>query len=517
MADKKPSIVERFLYGPQGKELATVEEKGLTFPIDHLNSTAWSTPIYPINTSGYFGGTHDYKIDAGDLVDSSVVMACLNWLMRVFPRARARVVLETEDGIEPIKNHALTKLLKRPNPVYAGTQLWRLTVLSYNWSGNAYWRKVRNSAGQVIQLWYEPHWTIRPRRTSADEFVSFYEIYRDYKWQRIETTDVVHFRWVLSPNNQMEGMGPIDSGLREIFSDNAAAQFTAAIFRNFGVFSRMISPAEGDAPLSMAELQRLLAEFQAATTGDNRGKAIGATVPVNVQEGGADFNKYNMRESRMTPEERICSLIGLKPAVTGLGSGSIASTYNNTQEAIHDAYNNNILPCYDDFAETLDIQLVPDFTAIEDETVEFDISRVEALKGDLEKREASVVNMWSTSLITRAEGKIMLGYKPAADGSDDVYRISPLLEVALLNQGRVSPDILDAVTEDGELMPDVPEAPTDAQEADTEKAYNGNGKAHDILWESKAKRPTVESETDAIMAAVGDEIERIYKEAERAI
>jgi HK97 family phage portal protein len=509
MADKAPNIVQRFLYGPKGKDISTaltvVEEKG-QFPSDNINNYSWSTPTYPINVQGYFGGTHDYKIDAGDLVDSSVVMACLNWLMRVFPRARARVVLETEDGIEPVKNHKLTKLLKRPNPVYAGTQLWRLTVLSYNWSGNAYWRKVRNGAGQVIQLWYEPHWTIRPRRTSADEFVSFYEIYRDRTWQRIDIEDVVHFRWVLSPENQMVGMGPIDSGLREIFSDNSAAQFTAAFFRNFGVFSRMISPKEGDAPLSFAEITRLIAEMQAATTGDNRFKTVGATVPVDMHEGQTDMSKMSMRESRMTPEERICSLIGIHPAITGLAAGAISSTYNNKEEAMRDAYNNNILPCYDDFAETLDIQLVSDFTSIEDETVEFDTSRLEVLKGDIVAKETSAANLWIKNAITRAQLKIRIGEKPALDGSDDGY-MHELVPAA-------APSF-------GPPIPPNPNDPTEAtkgaQEPQDGKAYNGNGKAHDILWESKAKKPTVESETDAIMAAVGDEIERIYKEAERAI
>lgn len=530
MAELKPNIIQRLLFGPNvNKGIEKVEEKG-NFPVDRYNELQWTNTSL-LNTRGYYGGSIDYRTMAGDLIDSSVVMSCLNWLMRVFPRARCRVVLETEDGLEPVKGHALSKLLKRPNPVYSGTQLWRLTVLSYNWNGNAYWRKVRNAQKQVIQLWYEPHWTIRPRRTSADEFVSFYELYRDNKWVRVEVEDVVHFRWVLSPENQMLSMGPIDSGLREIFSDNEAARFTASVFANYGTFSRLISPKEGDAPLSQAELIRLIAELQTQTTGDNRFKAVGATVPMDIYEGQTDMSKLEMRTNRMTPEERICSLIGLKPAVTGLGSGSLASTYNNTQEAARDAYDNNILPAYDSFAEELDIQLVPDFTQIEDETVEFDTSKIAVLKGDLEKREASVTTMYTASLITRAQGKVMLGLKPADDGSDDVYRLSPLLEVALLNQGRVSPDVLEAVTEDGELLPDPTEAPTDAVEGNGDKA-NGNGHLFDyardgrftpshitelFIPNGKAKKPTVDSVMGDIMAAVQSEIEDVYSETAEKI
>lgn len=521
MAEHKPNIVERFLYGPQGKEivadvataLRVVEEKGL-FPLDRYNNILdWSSPNL-LNSRGNFGSSIDYRIDAGDLIDSSVVMACLNWLMRVFPRAKCRTVLETEDGIEPVKGHALTKLLKRPNPVYAGTQLWRLTVLSYNWNGNAYWRKVRNGAGQVIQLWYEPHWTIRPRRTSSNDFVSYYEIWRDNKWNEIPIEDVVHFRWVLSPANQMEAMGPIDSGLREIFSDNEAARFTAAIFRNFGVFSRMLSPKDGDAPWSMAEMVRILAEFQASTTGDNRGRAIGSTVPAEVYESQTDMNKLAMREQRMTPEERICSLIGLHPAITGLAAGAQASTYNNKEEAMRDAYNNNILPCYDDFAETLDIQLVSDFSSVDQETVEFDISKLEVLKGDVVAKETSAANLWNVNAITRAQLKIRIGEKPAVDGSDDGYK-HELVPSAAPSFGAPPPNPDD---------PNAPEAPTDAPDAP--KAHtNGNGHytfepsivITPVGTETKAKKPTVDSERDAIMAAVGDVIEDLYREAESKI
>jgi hypothetical protein len=30
--------------------------------------------------------------------------------------------------------------------------------------GNAYWRKIRNSIGDVLGYWYLPHWLVSPQR-----------------------------------------------------------------------------------------------------------------------------------------------------------------------------------------------------------------------------------------------------------------------------------------------------------------------------------------------------------------
>lgn len=519
MAERKPNLIERFLFGPNVNK--GLEEKGL-FEVPSQLVTRWGGPMFPINTIGTFGGRIDYQVEVGDLIDSSAIMICLAWLMRVFPNSIPRVVLETEDGLEPVKGHALTQLLKKPNPFYSGTHLWRSTVLSYYWEGNAYWRKVRNAGNQVIQLWYEPHWTIRPRRVSADDFVSFYEIWRGREWQRIETTDVVHFRWAMSPRDPMLGMQPLTSVLREVFTDNEAARYAAVMFRNLGVVGGLVTPKDTDTEIG--DPVRLKAELAALTTGDNRGNYLVYSTPLEMQFPNSDPSKLDTRGNRKISEERISAILGVPAQVAGLGAGLDRNILGSPEEALRWAYINNIIPTQNSMAEELDIQLVNDFTNVPAETIEFDQSKITALHGDIEKKEASTANLWSVGVITRAQAKLRLGMKPATDGTDDVYRLSPLLEVALLNQGRVSPDVLEAVTEDGELKP---EGQQDALTALEPPGKSTNGHlptSHEwaalLLPEGKAKgkvdreRQAIE---DDLVDEIAGELSDLYAEAEGKI
>lgn len=429
--NKRPKLIDRIagIGGPDTAPfdfgLAVPASKGL-HPFDetyrYANMSNYSGPVTPLWERGWYGGAVDYAVEAGDLIDSSAVMACLNWLMRVFPMSKPRVVLDTGDGLEPIPDHPLTRLLKKPNPYYAGTQLWRATVLSYYWAGNAYWRKVRNGAGQVIALYYEPHWTIRPKRDNAEEFVSSYQIWRDRKWRDTKREDVVHFRWAFAARDQMLGMGTLDSALREVFTDNEAGRYAASMFKNMGVFSRLISPKDGELPLSTTEAARLIAEFQAATTGDNRGRPIIPTVPVDMVEGNSDPSKMDTRGNRRITEERISALLGVPASVVGLGAGLDRNTFSNSEEAVRWAYYNNLIPTQDGMAEELDVQLVSDFTSVDAETVEFSNQNIEVLKGDQTRKDTITLLAWNSDGITYGQLCVRLGYKAPSDGTENMIK-----------------------------------------------------------------------------------------------
>lgn len=395
------------------------EKAGGLFPFSPYSISNWQAPIGPVNvTSGYYSGTFDYNVLSGDLIDNSAVMACLNWLMRNFPKSTPRVVLETEDGLEPVVGHELTKKLKRPNGFYAGTQLWQATVLSYNWNGNAYWRKVRNGMRQVIQLWYEPHWNMRPVRSNANEYVSKYQVWRDSKWGDVPTEDVVHFRWGLDPRNDMMGLSPLASALREVFTDNEASRYAAIMFKNRGLPPVIISSADGETPMDYATAQRIKAEWIVATTGDARGEPVVAVQPLKFEMPDLDPSKMDTRGNRKISEERVSALLLIPASVAGLGAGLDRNTYNNAEDAIRRAYDDNILPSQDSMAEELDIQLLPDFSTIEQETIEFDQSKVGVLRGDQERKDTVTALLWNAGAITLGQTSIRLGYPPPDDGTE---------------------------------------------------------------------------------------------------
>ena len=168
---------------------------------DPLTGTTYSTTI-------------DYAAAAGDLGTNGIIMACIGWLMRAEPEAPWRIQRRTAQGTSAVAAHALYDLLLRPNPFYSGLALRQATCFSFNLAGNAYWLKTRNAGGRVIQLWWEPHTTIRAHWPSdGSAFIDGYEIYRGGRWWPIPAEDVVHFRDGLDPANPRYGLSPLGAAL----------------------------------------------------------------------------------------------------------------------------------------------------------------------------------------------------------------------------------------------------------------------------------------------------------------
>jgi HK97 family phage portal protein len=479
MAEQK-NIVERamgWLRGDDIQERAQRKEAA-NFPYDatyRANQNSWSAPT-PNGYGIYYGGSIDYAVETADLVDNSAVMACMLWIMRTFPEARLRVMKRVKNGKpEEIDNHPLTKLWTRPNPYYSGRLMMQPGSISFNWNGNAYFRKIRNGQKQVIQMYYEPHWTIRPIRASGTEFISYYQLWRNNKWDDVPLEDVIHIRYGLDPENPMLGLSPLASILREVYTDNAAARYASAMMRNLGVPGMIVTPKDGDTDLG--DVNRLKAELKQLTTGDNRGDPLLYSTPLDIVFPQIDPEKMNTRENRKITEERISGVLGVPAIVAGLGAGLDRSTFANMGEAREMAYESNIIPTQALWADELNTQLLNELGDPETEFVDWDYSAVRVLQDDENAKAVKWATLFKGGIAKRSEARADLG--------------------------------LDVTPEDDIFMAP---APADAQEADGGKSLNGNGKAHDILWESKAKKPTVESETDAIMAGVKAEIARYYDE-----
>ena len=117
----------------------------------------------------------NYESEVGDGTGSSTVMAPLLWIARTFPEAPVSIWETNSEGQEiQQRNHPFLRLLRRPNPYYSGRTLWQSTILDYFVDGNAYWLKIRNRAGRVVEYWWAPQWTVEPK---GDEktFITHYE------------------------------------------------------------------------------------------------------------------------------------------------------------------------------------------------------------------------------------------------------------------------------------------------------------------------------------------------------
>jgi HK97 family phage portal protein len=290
----------------------------------------------------------DYLSEVGDGTGSSTVMAPLLWVARTFPEAPLGLWRRDEEGREErVLDHPMLRLVARPNQHYTGHTLWMATLLDWYVDGNAYWLVVRDRGGQPRELWWAPQWSIEPQ---GDEqtLVTSYRYRTGTRTIDIDPADVVHFRFGLDPDDGRLGYSPLKSVLREVFTDDEAANFTASLLRNLGVPGIMLSP-DGFAP-SREELEAVKSELKEMFTGDRRGEPLVMAGPSKIEQFGFSPEQLLLREIRRIPEERVTAVLGVPAIVAGLGAGLDRSTFTNAGEAREMAYESGIIPTQRMFA-----------------------------------------------------------------------------------------------------------------------------------------------------------------------
>lgn len=379
-------------------------------------------------------GRFNYAREVGDGLSSSVVCAPILWMARTFPEAPLQVV-DSDDA--PVDGHPMVKKLRRPNPYYSGIVLWMATLMSWVIDGNAYWLKVRDGLGGIAELWYVPHWMIRPYG-DENQLITHYEYRPDGELVRLENDDVVHFRYGLDPNDPKRGLSPLSSVLREVFTDDEAANFTAALLHNMGIPGVIVSP-DGDESPSPDDVKAVKEQMDSDFSGDRRGKPMVMSGKTKVQQFGFSPEQLDLKSLRRIPEERVTAVLGIPAIVAGMGAGLDRSTFANYSEAREAAYEENIIPTQRLFGEDLWHQLLPDFDdqAAERE-VGWDRSKVRVLQDDRNKEAERLARLVQAGIYTRA--KALQGLGEESDPADDVY----LLPISVI------------VTPAGELPPAPP-------------------------------------------------------------
>lgn len=395
--------------------------------------------IFTLPRSGF-----DWRAEVGDGTNSSTVTAPLFWIARTFPEAPPLLWQQKDDGQEePVRDHPMLRLLVRPNEHYTGPILWMATLIDWMVDGNAYWIKIRDQIGNVRELWWAPHWLMDPRGDEND-YVTHYNYYpvqgpasnmSDFfrggsagEAIPLRVDDVVHFRFSLDPDNPLKGRAPLKSVLREVFTDDEAANFTASLLRNMGVPGLVVSPdtgaqlQEGDAALTKAYIKE---QF----TGDKRGEALVMSGPTKVQQFGFSPNDLLLKELRRIPEERVTAVLGIPAVVAGLGAGLDRSTFTNMAEAREAAYESGIIPTQRILAEDIRWQLLADYEPDPFKwRMGFDLSKVRVLQEDerrkVERLDIAVRGGWSSVQYAQRQA----GF-PVDTGQDVYLRPSRITEV----------------------------------------------------------------------------------------
>lgn len=453
-----------------GKVAAAIDNVKAVIPFGQSGyaSTLWSYIWQGASLPGELG----YGAKVGNGSGSALFESCIGIIAAAFPEAPL-ALFELGDGQRQMKNtNPMLGLMRRPTwdprirrTMYASSVMWTAVLTSWWVSGNAYLVKIRGGSGRPVQLWYVPHWMLEPKwPVDGSRFISHYDYSVDGREPKpVALEDVIHFRYGVDPNNLRKGYSPITKVLREIYTDEEAARFSATILRNLGVPGLMLSPSKDSKKvLSPTEALALKAEVTSKTSGEHRGETVVMTSPTELKEFGFSPEQLNLSQLRNVPEERVAAIMRVPAAVAGFGSGlegvKVGATMIQLREQL---WESNILPTMRLFAEELYGQLLPDF--VTDEQLErlevgFDLSRVSALAEVENKRIERWTKLVGAAIVKRKEARIALGLP--WEEEDDTYLPNAGITANPTGEQEPEPEptpeetlaALEAVTESGKAM-----------------------------------------------------------------
>lgn len=366
--------------------------------------------------------SYPYGRDVRHGLDSNVIMSPVSWIMRTFTEAEPVVEARRNDRWQAVDGHPLTALLNQPNQFYDGDATFKALVISFCLDGNAYLVKRRNTIGDVVELWYAPHWMIEPKwPNDGTTFISHYE-YRPGEGSTINLLprDVVHLRFGLDPRNTRKGFSPLRPLLREIFTDEEASNFAASVLRNQGFPGVMLSPKEGMTQ-TREDAKGVKDRFTQHFTGDRRGEPFVATRPTDIATFGFNAQQIQLTGLRDVSEERVCAMLGLPAAVVGFGAGLQQVKVGATmRELVRLARVNVINPMARSFGKALTWQLLTDFVSqVRRFRVRFDMSDVSVFQEDETEREERIIARVDGGVMQVADAQEELGLK--VDETQHIY------------------------------------------------------------------------------------------------
>lgn len=375
-----------------------------------------------------------YRQKLGDLSRNSLMCAAIRLLGDSFLEAPIQVK-EKKGGksgkkgeSKIIADHKLPALWNRPNNFYDGTVLKKGIAFSLVLASNAYIIKNFSQNGLwPLELWWEPHWTIRPMfPMNGSAFISHYEVNRNGMWYQVPIENVIHIRDGIHPYNQRLGFSGNDSISPELFADAEAAGYYASLLGGSGVPQFMVGIDKG-MKLDQKKAEAMEKMIVRKTTGDRKGQpfVIGGGRAYKL---GISPKDLDMSEARFAAEDRFCAIKGIPAACLELGSGRAHSIYNNVNAAMERVWRSFICPKLTMLEGQLDVSLLEDFEDVtpgqpNNRYCEHDLSQIQALQEDEDAKAKRWGQLFKDGLAMRSEARSSMNLGASDESNPDQDKV----------------------------------------------------------------------------------------------
>lgn len=403
----------------------------------------------------------DFSREVGDLRNSALVMAGYNWVATNAAGARPYVCkLDADNKEDEVQNHALIELLNEPNPWYGFDEL--ISGISFSWltAATAYIIANRSAGGGIAELYYEPHWSIRPYWDSAGtDWISGYELQRNGVWNKMPQGPrdpvVIAFRKGVDPEART-GMSATSSLIREYYTDQQAAQFSALLMKQGLVPPVVVSLGDEKSTVDNDGVKLFKEKLVRLMSGDTAGEPLVMNHPAKVEKLGFDYSSVGLRDIRQIPEERFCAAMGISPHSLNFGTAAETSTYSNVEQYLRQDYRFYIVPFHRYIARVLQRQLLPELGPTDNLRVKWDYSEVPLMQPDTNAEWERVANAYKSRILDQAEAREAIGYDFEDKHVDVFYPVAAtqLTLSPLTERPKPAPKMLNPGQPDDEDQPE---------------------------------------------------------------
>lgn len=373
-------------------------------------------PFPPLWTSGERAGTDDRFLLSFDAVYRSqpVVATAVNKLARRIATLPFDAFTRTaNDGRELDRASGLDSLIRKPWPRAGSVHLNSFIAQSLLVHGNALVAKLRGPDREQPPFMLWPlDWSQTSAYGPVGGRIEWWSTYQFDGVERfISVEDVLHFAWP-APSGSEVGVSPLEQLGTTVANDHASAQYSATSLKGGNrpslalLFDKDLKPEQRDHVLQQVDNMASRGNGMAA-------KTLVLSGGTQVQQLSLTPVEAELIQQRWLNREEVGMVYDLPgPLMNDLRNATLANVAEY-QKALY----RDVVPVWTELmVQTYQSQLIDPEPAWLDKMVRFDFS--DKLKGDPETLGNTLKTEVEAGLITRNEGRRLLGYQPEGDPTD---------------------------------------------------------------------------------------------------
>jgi len=311
--------------------------------------------------------------------------------------------MKSNGNAEEISDHEVLELLEDPNPFQVKAEFWKIYTINKFLAAEAFWYKVRDSRGKVVELW-----NLRPDYMTV--ILDRETVIRGYQMQAPEMSvtispeDIIHFRDP-DPQYPFRGVSPLASATSRIETEQAAVQLQNKFIKN------------NKRPDFLLLSERAIPKNEKETLKKSWEEKQKGGAEMAILSGGLKYQQISTAQDdvgyiKILEEVRddVARALGIPQALVASSKEPNRATY---EAALVQFYGTTVKPEMEYITQVLNRRLLPEFDARL--YMDFDDPTPEDRELKLKERGLGV-DKWISRNQIRAED----GEEPV-EGGDDLY------------------------------------------------------------------------------------------------